>query len=141
VATFYQALSKGPLSKEVTVKYLKQFQAYSLICEMVHEETVAAATAEAGRALETDREDHICDDRPIFYRAVKRAVREKYQRLSEDQRRAVHEIIGKIEQERVSSCLGPSAATSIDPIEYGKQSREFNVLVFIDAMAAVSGDA
>jgi len=115
LAVFYKALSEGRLSALEIVEHLKHLEDRNLIYEMVYWEAKATAKKEK-RAFSTDGdlqwgEHHVCDDMPIFYRALKRAVQEKFDRLSAEQKQR-------------------------DP-DLSQNPREENVLRFIDAMTGV----
>ena len=123
LAAFYQALSEGRLPALEILERLSHLEDRHLIYEMVYLEATAAAEKEK-RAFSGDGdlqwgEDHVCDDMPIFYRALKRAVQEKFDRLSAEQKQAVHLRIAVMAQENDE-----------DP-------RKENVLRFIDAMKGV----
>jgi len=127
LAAFYQALSEGKLSTSEVVACLRQLEERDLIYEMVYWEAKAAAEKE-GRAFEDSGdlqwgEHHVCDNMPIFYRALKRAVQEKFDRLSADQKNAVYDRIDVIARE--------------DGDEDSPRTSVWNALRFIDAMAGV----
>ena len=137
-AAFYRAVSEGRLSTPEIVEHLKQLEECNLIYEMVYWEAVAAAKKE-GRAFSDEGGHqwgghHVCDDMPIFYRALKKAVQEKFKRLSPEQKCAVHGNIYRIARENAG--LTPDAPEWDDP-NWDENHREDNVLVFIDAMQGV----
>jgi len=130
-AAFYKALSEGTLPESEIVERLRHLKDRNLIYEMVYWEAKAAAEEEKS-AFSTDGdlqwgEHHVCDTMPIFYRALRRAVQEKYNRLSAEQKHAVHVEIAAI------ATLG-----KIESSRWGEDNREENVLRFIDAMKGVS---
>ena len=134
LATFYKALSEGTLPESEIVERLKHLEDRNLIYEMVYWEAKAAAEEEK-RAFSTDGdlqwgEHHVCDNMPIFYRALRRAVQEKYNRLSAEQKHAVHVEIAAI---AAIATLG-----KIESSRWGEDNREENVLRFIDAMKGLS---
>jgi len=137
LATFYKAVSEGGLLVSEIVAHLKQLEGRNLIYEMVYWEAKAAAEREE-RVFSTDAdlqwgEHHVCDDRAIFHRALRKAVQERYDHLSAEQKCAVHERIYEIAREDGS--LSPDDLTWFLPDRWGKDHREENVLRFIDAMA------
>ena len=122
LATFYQAVSEGRLSTLEIVERLKQLEDRNLIYEMVYREA-KETVEEEGREFSTDGdpqwgEHHVCDDRAIFYLALKRAVREKFARLSPEQQSAVQDRIYEIDRENAAPLSIPS-----------------HILLYIDAMA------
>jgi len=138
LATFYKAISQGKRLTPEIVEDLKHLEDRNLIYEMVYREAVAAAEKE-GRAFSTDGdlqwgEHHVCDDMPIFYRALKRVVEEKFGRLSTVQKCAVRGMI--YEMAREDGGLNTNTFAWDDP-NWEKTHRNHNVLRFIDAMKGV----
>jgi len=134
-ATFYKAISENRLPREEIAGHLKTLEERNLIYEMVYLEAKAAAE-QAGGTFDTDGdhqwgEHHVCDDMPIFYRALKRAVQERFNRLSAEQKCAVHRAICRIAREAAG--LVPAWE---DP-SWGETHREENVLRFMDAMDGI----
>jgi len=139
LATFYRAVSEDKLSMSEIVEHVKRLKDRNLIYEMVYREAVAAAYRE-GRTFSTDGdhswgEHHVCDNMRIFCWALKTALREKFNRLSPEQKCAVHGRIYEIAREDAG--LGPDAPAWDDP-NWGENHREENALRFIDAMAGLT---
>jgi len=135
-ASFYQALSEGRLPLPTVAEFLRSLEDRDLIYEMVHLEAKETAEQE-GRVFSDGgdpklREHHACDNEAVFYRALKRAVLEKFARLSPEQKDAVHGKVYEIAQEDADPAL--STAPS-----WGEIHKEDNVLRLIDAMASISG--
>jgi len=123
-AAFYKAVSEGRLSIPEIVEHVKQLADRNLIYEMVYFEAVA--TAKKGKRVFSDDGDpqwgehHVCDDMPIFYRALRMSINEKSDRLSAEQMQAV--LARLDEMAREEGDLGPAAD---------------NILRCIDAMTSV----
>ena len=135
LAAFYKALSEDTVPMSDAAELVKGLEERNLIYEMVCWEARAAAKQE-GRAFDTGGdpqwgENHVCDDKAIFCRALKRAVREKFNRLSAKQECAVHDAIYRIAQEE--AFLPLDSPEWNDP-NWGEKHREDNVLWLIDAM-------
>jgi len=133
-AGFYKAVSEGNIPLSAASEHLQLLEDRNLIYEMVWLETKETAERE-GRVFADGGdpkwgEDHVCDDRAIFYRALQRAVREKFNRLSAEHQRAVHARVTLIARENAG--LAPNAP-AWDP-NWGESHREENVLRLIDAM-------
>ena len=134
-AAFYKALSEGSAAMSDAAELVKGLEDRNLIYEMVYWEARDTAEQE-GRAFDTGGdlqwgENHVCDDKAIFCRALKRAVQEKFNRLSAEQKCAVHGAIYRIAREE--AFLPLDSPEWNDP-DWGKNNREDNVLMFIDAM-------
>jgi len=100
LADFYQAVYGDELSSPEIVERVKQLKDRDLIYEMVWLESKEAAERE-GRVLSDDGdpqwgENHVCDDRAIFCRALQRAVAEKFDKLSAEQKVVVQERVDGI---------------------------------------------
>jgi len=138
-AAFYKAVSEGTVPQSEIVERLKGLEERNLIYEMVYLEAKAAAE-QTGGTLDTGGGDpqwgehHVCDDMPIFYRALKRAVREKFNRLFAEQKCAVHSNVYRIDRENLF--IAPDAPAWDDP-NWGENHREDNILRFIDAMEGI----
>jgi len=137
-AAFYKAVSEGRLSTPEIVEHLKRLEEGNLIYEMVYWEAVAVAKAE-GRAFSDEGDPqwgahHVCDDMPIFCRALKRAVQEKFNRFPPEQKCAVHGNIYRAARDNAGPALD---APEWDDPNWGGNHREDNVLMFIDAMQSV----
>jgi len=135
LAAFYQALYEGAIPMSDVAGLVKGLEERNLIYEMVYWEARAAAE-QKGRAFDTGGdpqwgENHVCDDKAIFCRALKRAVREKFNRLSAEQKCAVHGAIYRIAREEV---FRPLDASDWNYPNWGENHREDNVLWLIDAM-------
>jgi len=127
LAAFYKAVSEGRWTRPEIVEHLKQLEDRNLIYELVYWEAVAAAEKEK-RRFSTDGdhqwgEHHVCDDMPMFFRALTRAVQAKFERLLPEQKCVV--------RDRISDAIaqGNMSLTAGDFI--------WNALWFIDAMAGV----
>ena len=137
-AAFYKAVSENKISILDVAEHLKGLEERNLIYEMVYWKAKAAAE-EKSRAFDTGGdpqwgENHVCDDKAIFCRALKSAVREKFDRLSTAQKGVVHDAIYRIAQEE--AFLPLDAPEWNDP-NWGEKHRKVNVLWLIDAMGAI----
>jgi len=135
LAVFYQAFSEGRIAMPDVAKHVNNLKERNLLYEMVYMEARAAAEQE-GRTFETHGdhqwgEHHVADDKVLFCRALKRAVQEKFARLSPENRCAVHGEIYRIARE--DEGLGPDTP-AWDDLNWGENHREDNVLRLIDAM-------
>jgi len=135
LADFYKALYEGVVPLSDAAELLKGLEDRNLIYEMVYWEAKDTAEHE-GKAFNTGRdpqwgENHVCDDKAIFCRALKRAVQEKFNRLSAEQKCAVHGAIYRIAREE--AFLPLDSPEWNDP-NWGENHREDNVLWLIDAM-------
>jgi len=123
-AAFHKALSEGGIPMSEVVERLKLLEDRNLIYEMVYWE--AKEAVERGGQVFSDGgdhqwgENHVCDNEAVLYRALKRAVREKFERLTAEQKCAVHRRICEVDDDLRWTEL---------------YRREKNVLRFIDAMA------
>jgi len=133
-AKLYKEISEGRLLKEAIVSELQRLKERNLIYEMVYRE--AKETAELKGEVFSDGgehqwgEHHVCDDMPIFSRALKRAIRAKYGALSPAQKTSVHRKIYEMDKQT----RGDLVDRGNDPIKWAKEHREDHVLRFLDVM-------
>jgi len=138
-AIFYKALSEGKVPMSDVAERLTGLEERNLIYEMVYWEAKAAAE-QAGTVFDTNGdhqwgEHHVYDDPVLFCRALKRAVREQFNRLSAEQQHTVHgNIYRRVKEDTGHSVVGTLKQTAFD---WGESNREVNVLRFIDAMEGV----
>ena len=134
-AKLYKSISEGKLSTLEIVEHLKHLKECNLIYEMVYWE--AKETAELKGGVFSDGGDHhwgehhVCDDMPIFSRALKRAIRAKYEALSPVQKTSVHRKIYEMDKQTRGDRL---VDRGNDPIKWAEEHREDHVLRFLDAM-------
>jgi len=139
LAAFYQAVSEGRLLASEIVEHLKQLEDRNQIYRMVYWEAEAAARRQ-GRAFSTEGdpqwgEHHVCDDMPIFYRALQELVKQKFYLLPTEQWDVIYDKIYLIAREDEELALDDPAGVS--PDRWGRDHREENVLRCIDAMEGV----
>jgi len=140
VAAFYKAVSEGRIQMSAVSEQLQLLEDRNLIHEMVCLEAKEAAER-VGEAFSDDedpqQEEHLAyDDKMVFCLALKRAVKEKFNRLRAEQKCAVHDAIYRIAQEDGAPSPPPPPAKG-SPTSWGEEHREENVLRFLDAMAGI----
>ena len=137
-AAFHKAVSEGSIPMSVIAERLQLLKDRNLIYEMVYFE--AKEAVERGGGVFSDGgdlqwgENHVCGNEAVLYRALKRAVCEKFNRLLAEQKCAVHRRICEIARE--DGALAPDALID-DDLRWGEKEREENILRFIDAMAGL----